>query len=185
MFIADWWSGSEVRIFAKPEVLADLSGQSAIVVMNHHIELDWCYGWMVADRFGLLGNARVFVKKMLKYVPIVGWAWNFSDVAYLERNWDKDQEAMTKSVTSLSHYPDPVWLLVFAEGTRLSPEKLEASREFARKRGLPVLRHCKCNIKEILIQTILKPLVIRFNSQNQGFRPCPAKCRQKQGQIRL
>ena len=111
--------------------------------MNHHFELDWMFGWMVADRFGVLGNARVFVKKMLKYVPIVGWAWNFSDVAYLERNWEKDQDIMTQSVQALSDYPDPVWLLIFAEGTRLSPEKLEASRDFARSRGLPILRHCK------------------------------------------
>ena len=32
---------------------------------------------------------RVYVKKMLKYVPIIGWAWGFSDVAFLERNWEK------------------------------------------------------------------------------------------------
>ena len=44
---------------------------------------------------------------------------------------------------SLGDYPDPVWLLLFAEGTRMNPEKLEASRDFARKRGYPVLRHCK------------------------------------------
>ena len=126
---------------------------------------------MVADRCSVLGNGRVFVKKMLKYVPgmwltilsvfvlvgidfrffnffsffstVVGWAWNFSDVAFLERNLEKDEETMTKNIQSLGDYPDPVWLLIFAEGTRLNPEKLEASRDFARKRGYPVLRHCK------------------------------------------
>ena len=35
---------------------------------------------------------------MLKYVPIVGWAWNFSDIAYLDRNWEKDQETINQSV---------------------------------------------------------------------------------------
>ena len=34
-------------------------------------------------------TCRVYVKKMLKYVPIIGWAWGFSDVAFLERNWEK------------------------------------------------------------------------------------------------
>lgn len=95
------------------------------------------------SRLKVLGNGRVFVKKIIKYVPIIGWAWSFSDVAYLARDWEKDQEVMAKSIRSLSEYPDPMWLLLFAEGTRLSPEKLEASRDFARKRGLPVLRHCK------------------------------------------
>ena len=56
---------------------------------------------------------------------------------------EKDEETMTNNIQSLGYYPDPVWLLIFAEGTRLNPEKLEASRDFARKRGYPVLRHCK------------------------------------------
>lgn len=142
LFLIDWWSNSEIRIHADPNIIEGMSKRSAIVLMNHHIELDWLFGWMVADRSKVLGNGRVFVKKMLKYVPIIGWAWNFSDIAYLERDWNKDQETMTKSVQSLADYPDPVWLLLFAEGTRLNPEKLEASRDFARKRGLPVLRHC-------------------------------------------
>ena len=32
---------------------------SAIVLMNHHYELDWCFGWMVADRFKVLGTHSV------------------------------------------------------------------------------------------------------------------------------
>ena len=148
--MADWWSDSEIRIYADPQVASEVHKHSALILMNHHFELDWLFGWMVADRFSVLGNARVFVKKMLKYVPIVGWAWNFSDVAYLERDWVKDQDIMTKSINALSDYPDPVWLLIFAEGTRLSPEKLEASRDFARSRNLPVLRHCKFSVTSMI-----------------------------------
>ena len=32
-------------------------------------------------------------------------------------------------------------LCLFAEGTRFTPEKHEVSKEFARSRGLPVLKH--------------------------------------------
>lgn len=142
LFLIDWWSNSEVRMRVDPKVLSEIGKENAVIIANHHFELDWLFGWMVADRAQVLGNARVFVKKVLKYVPVVGWAWNFSDVAFLERNWDKDQEIMTKSIEGLSDYPDPVWLLIFAEGTRMNPEKLEASRDFARSRNLPVLRHC-------------------------------------------
>ena len=108
LFLADWWSSSEIRIHAPKEILEDMSHVSAVVLMNHHIgkifkeiclyilyrtnschcqvltlwkviivsnyyfaiiELDWLFGWMVADRCSVLGNGRVFVKKMLKYVP--------------------------------------------------------------------------------------------------------------------
>ena len=74
---------------------------------------------------------------------ILKLVFHSSDVAFLERNLDKDSEIMKKSIEGLSDYPDPVWLLIFAEGTRMNPEKLEASRDFARSRNLPVLRHCK------------------------------------------
>ena len=142
--MADWWSNSEVRIYADPEIVSEVGTKNAIILMNHHYEMDWLFGWMIADRFRILGNARVFVKKMLKYVPVIGWAWNFSDVAYLERgDWQKDKKTITQKMNNLADYPDPVWLLIFAEGTRISPEKLKASREFAKERDLPVLRHCK------------------------------------------
>lgn len=109
--------------------------------MNHHYEIDWLYGWMIADRYSVLGNARVCVKQMLKYVPVVGWAWNFSDVIYLARNWDKDKENLARGIRTLCDYPDPMWFLIFAEGTRFSAEKHESSQAFARERGLPSLEH--------------------------------------------
>ena len=40
--------------------------------MNHHYELDT---WMAADHWMILGNSRVYVKKAIQYVPIIGWAW--------------------------------------------------------------------------------------------------------------
>ena len=67
---------------------------------------------------------------------------------------EKDEETMTKNIQSLGDYPDPVWLLIFAEGTRLNPEKLEASRDFARKRGYPVLRHCKDFLYGLIIDLL-------------------------------
>ena len=73
--------------------MSGLGNEHSVILMNHHYELDWLYGWMVADRSGLLGNCRVYVKKMLKYVPVVGWAWGFSDTVFLERNWEKVRRA--------------------------------------------------------------------------------------------
>ena len=34
-----------------------------------------------------------------------------------------------------------MWLCLFAEGTRLTPQKLEVSQEYSKKNGLPVLQH--------------------------------------------
>ena len=48
-------------------------------------------GGAICTKFLIIRSyiCRVYVKKMLKYVPIIGWAWGFSDVAFLERNWEK------------------------------------------------------------------------------------------------
>ena len=37
LFLADWWSSSEIRIHAPKEILEDMSHVSAVVLMNHHI----------------------------------------------------------------------------------------------------------------------------------------------------
>jgi lysophosphatidic acid acyltransferase/lysophosphatidylinositol acyltransferase len=87
-----------------------------------------------------LGNGRVLAKKMLTYVPTIGWAWALSDFIFLERNWDKDKDTLTNGMAELASYPSSVWLLLFAEGTRLSPEKLELSQKFAKERNLHVLK---------------------------------------------
>jgi len=142
LFLADWWSNATVTYHCDQETLASLGKEHALVLMNHHYELDWLYGWMVGDRAGVLGNCRVYVKKMLKYVPILGWAWTFSDTVFLERNWDKDQDTLRNGLKELQDYPDPMWVLLFPEGTRFTQQKYEAGKQFSLSRGLPVYQHC-------------------------------------------
>ena len=72
-----------------------------MVIMNHHYELDWLYGWMVADRSSILGNGRVYVKKAIQYVPIIGWAWCFSDTLFLARDWSHDKNVLDKVLVDL------------------------------------------------------------------------------------
>lgn len=122
-------------------MLEGLGKDHAVILMNHHYELDWLFGWMVGDRAGILGNCRVYVKKVLQYVPIIGWAWCFSDTLFLARDWAKDQVTLDERLGALLDYPDPVWILLFPEGTRFTTDKYLASKKFAESRNLPVLKH--------------------------------------------
>ena len=141
LFLADWWSSSTVTFYCHEEVLEDVGKEHAVILMNHHYELDWLFGWMVADRQGILGNCRVYVKKVIKYVPVIGWAWCFSDTLFLARDWAKDQAVLDERLGALLDYPDPVWILLFPEGTRFTKDKYLASKKFAESRNLPVLKH--------------------------------------------
>lgn len=144
LFLADWWAPASLNVYCHPDlrkVFERLADEHAVILMNHHYELDWLYGWMVGDRSHVLGNCRVYVKKMLKYVPVIGWAWRLSDIVFLERNWEKDKDNLAVKLNELLDYPSPVWILLFPEGTRFSEEKHKASQEFAESRGLPNLNY--------------------------------------------
>ena len=49
---------------------------------------------------------------------------------------------MKRGLEKIQDYPDPVWVLLFPEGTRYTEEKYLAGKEFSESRGLPVLKHC-------------------------------------------
>jgi len=143
--LADWWGGSRLTMHCSEEFHRRVAGRAftgrSLIVLNHHTELDWLYCWQFADRCGLLGGCRALAKKVLQYLPIIGWSSWFSGDVYLSRSWEKDQITVKEKIAALEEQPEPSMLFVFPEGTRLTPGKLEASREFAASRGLPLLSH--------------------------------------------
>ncbi|KAI4464209.1 1-acylglycerol-3-phosphate acyltransferase-related [Holotrichia oblita] len=142
VFMGDWWSDSNVILYIKREDLDKYWGKEhAYCVMNHTYEIDWLIGWMTCDRIRMLGNCKAYAKKVIQYMPVLGWCWKFSEFVFLERSFEKDKEVIRRQVTELAEHPDPMWLLLFPEGTRFTPKKHLASLEFAREKGLPELKH--------------------------------------------
>lgn len=109
--------------------------------MNHTYEIDWLIGWMFCNYVGVLGNCKAYAKKVIQYIPTIGWAWKFAEFVFLERSFDKDKEIIGRQIKEIMDYPDPVWLLLNAEGTRFTEKKHEASVKFARERGMVELKH--------------------------------------------
>ena len=54
----------------------------------------------------------MFVKKMMQYVPTIGWAWRFSDAIFLNRNWEEDKAVMETQIKEFFDYPYPVWVSI-------------------------------------------------------------------------
>src|SRR5690349_1174103 len=103
--------------------------------MNHAYETDWLFGWMFTEKIGVLGNCKAYAKKVISYIPTIGWSWKFAEFVFLERSYDKDKEIINTQLNAIFDYPDPVWLLLNAEGTRFTKTKHEASVKFAKERG--------------------------------------------------
>lgn len=123
------------------EDLAFAGTEHALLVMNHAYETDWLFGWLFTEKIGVLGNCKAYAKKVISYIPTIGWNWKFAEFVFLERSFDKDKEIIATQLSEVFDYPDPVWLLLNAEGTRFTKSKHEASVKFAQERGMTVLNH--------------------------------------------
>ncbi|PNF37469.1 1-acyl-sn-glycerol-3-phosphate acyltransferase gamma [Cryptotermes secundus] len=142
VFMAEWWASTDLVLYIDKEDLERYYGKEhGFLIMNHRYEVDWLMGWVLCDRVNILGNCKTFAKKSIRYVPTMGWAWLFAESIFLERNWEKDKETIGRQIKELVEHPDPIWLLLMAEGTRFTTEKHEASKKFAEEKGLPVLKH--------------------------------------------
>lgn len=109
--------------------------------MNHTYEIDWLCGWVYSENCSVLGNCKAYAKKVIGYIPVMGWAWKFAEFVFLERSYEKDKEIISRQIKEIFDYPDPVWLLLNAEGTRFTKKKHEASVKFAQEKGLQPLKY--------------------------------------------
>eukprot|EP00053_Salpingoeca_punica_P008417 m.75623 g.75623 ORF g.75623 m.75623 type:complete len:380 (+) comp14594_c0_seq1:188-1327(+) len=141
IFLAEWWANVRVSTFASKEVYDNISRDRAVFLCNHGSDLDWLIGWQAAYKFGLLGGSKCLLKKSLSYIPVLGWTWWFLEYVFLSRSWAEDQKLMTKAFRRLGEFNMPYWMVIFAEGTRITPEKYALSVEHCKANNLPVFKH--------------------------------------------
>ncbi|GAB4856048.1 1-acyl-sn-glycerol-3-phosphate acyltransferase 2 [Ancistrocladus abbreviatus] len=141
VWLFDWWAGVKVELHTDSETFRLMGKEHALVICNHRSDIDWLVGWVLAQRSGCLGSAVAIMKKVLKYLPVIGWSMWFSEYVFLERSWDKDESTLKSGYEQLKDFPIPFWLAIFVEGTRFTQRKLSAAQQYAISRGLPVPRN--------------------------------------------
>ena len=147
LFANTWWGlcawGAEkihgVRVLLSGDELP--VRESSIVILNHQTMTDIPVLFSLAKSKGRLGDLKWFVKDVIKYVPGIGWGMLFLDCLFIKRNWMKDQDHIHRVFKNILDHSIPLWLVTFAEGTRLTPANLEQSRAYAAKQGLAPFRH--------------------------------------------
>ncbi|XP_035910318.1 1-acyl-sn-glycerol-3-phosphate acyltransferase gamma-like [Anopheles stephensi] len=141
VFLADWWSDTKLNVYISDEDMKYCGTEHVLLLMNHTYEIDWLLGWMFCEKVRVLGNCKAYAKKVIQYIPTIGWAWKFAEFVFLERSFEKDREIIGRQINEILDYPDPVWLLLNAEGTRFTEQKHEASVKFAQEKGMVPLKH--------------------------------------------
>jgi lysocardiolipin and lysophospholipid acyltransferase len=117
------------------------AGENALLVVNHQTMADIPFLLALVKRHGRLGDLKWFIKDVLKYVPGVGWGTLFLDCLFVKRNWSRDRKTIERVFARLRRHRAPFWIVLFAEGTRLTDSKLEKSRRRAIAAGKPPLAH--------------------------------------------
>lgn len=143
-FLAQWWAGCECSVYLENADDEKYIGKEhVIVLMNHKYDIDWLMTWLLAERWSMLGGTKIYGKSSLKMVPLIGWAWMFTESIFLKREWEEDKRIIMHDLQNLTEYPENYWvtLLLFCEGTRFTETKRQASMVVARQKGLPELKH--------------------------------------------
>ncbi|EMD92575.1 hypothetical protein COCC4DRAFT_58130 [Bipolaris maydis ATCC 48331] len=122
-----------------------------VLISNHQIYTDWVYLWWVAYTASMHGHLYIILKESLKYIPVIGWGMRLYGFIFLSRKWSTDKERFQhrlKKLTTSHSGPlsgsqelDPMWLLIFPEGTNLSVNGRASSRKWAEKNKIDDLRH--------------------------------------------
>jgi 1-acyl-sn-glycerol-3-phosphate acyltransferase len=112
-----------------------------VLMANHQLYTDWLYLWWIAYTNNMHGFVYIILKESLKNIPIIGWSAQFYNFIFLSRKWEDDQRTFKKHLGKLNKPNDPMWLIIFPEGTNLSETTRERSKKWAEKNGLQDMKH--------------------------------------------
>lgn len=103
-----------------------------------------------ANQPGTHGHLYIILKESLKYIPILGPGMMFFGFIFMSRKMATDQHRMAYRLRKLRQqktsptgktYLDPMWLLLFPEGTNASGNGRKKSGAWAEKKGLKDPEH--------------------------------------------
>lgn len=97
------------------------------------------------------GHIYIILKESLKHIPIIGWGMQFYGFVFMSRKMTTDQPRLAHRLNQLKEQHtgpmsgtdglDPMWLLIFPEGTNASPNTRLNSAKWAAKLGIKDLEH--------------------------------------------
>ncbi|KAK5083074.1 hypothetical protein LTR05_006956 [Lithohypha guttulata] len=131
-----------------------------VLISNHQIYTDWIYLWYTAYASRMHGAIYIILKESLKYIPLIGWGMQFNGFVFMSRKWDTDKPRLQHRMRQLSTKHavkvagtggivktdassglDPMWMIIFPEGTNYSANTKKKSVAWSEKSGIPDMRH--------------------------------------------
>ncbi|CAH1724168.1 unnamed protein product [Aphis gossypii] len=115
----------------------------ALLIMNHRNRLDWNFLWggIYYSSKPPAHKLKMVLKSAIRHVPFAGWVMQLSGFLYIHRRWDHDQSSMEKQLKYFRDVNDTHQILLFPEGTDLSPNNIIRSNKYAEKNNLPSYKY--------------------------------------------
>ncbi|KAI1767971.1 acyltransferase-domain-containing protein [Hypoxylon sp. FL1150] len=161
--MTQWWAPTVIRISGDASVAGQLSltpdgrvqcafPERMVMIANHQIYTDWLYLWWVGytNNPHMHGHIYIILKESLKWIPVLGPGCMFLGFIFMSRKMAVDQPRLAHRLGKLKtqhtdpdgeSYLDPMWLLLFPEGTNLSNNGRVKSAKWAAKTGLRDMEH--------------------------------------------
>lgn len=150
--ITQWWAPTVVRVSGDESMKGQLYQMDdgtlkcnfphrLVLMANHQLYTDWLYLWWVAYTNKMHGRIYIILKESLKNLPIFGWGAQFYNFIFLSRKWETDRFRVKRALNHLKNPKDPMWLLIFPEGTNLSEVTRQKSAAWAEKTGTKDMKH--------------------------------------------
>ncbi|MBA0602187.1 probable 1-acyl-sn-glycerol-3-phosphate acyltransferase 5 [Gossypium raimondii] len=115
--------------------------ERVLLICNHRTEVDWMYLWDLALRKDSLGYIKYILKSSLMKLPVFGWSFQILEFIPVERKWEVDEAKMRQMLSKFKDPRDPLWLVLFPEGTDFTEQKCLRSQKYAAENGLPILKN--------------------------------------------
>ncbi|KAI1003253.1 hypothetical protein K3495_g4959 [Podosphaera aphanis] len=124
-----------------------------VLIANHQLYSDWLYLWWAAytNRPKMHGHIYIILKESLKHVPIIGWGMQFYGFIFMSRKFSTDAPRISHRLRKLKEARarllsgtrtlDPMWLILFPEGTNASIETRARSSAWAKELGIKDMEH--------------------------------------------
>ena len=149
--MTQWWAPTIVRVSGdstmRGQLIQTTDGglfcnfpERMFLIANHQIYTDWLYLWWIGYAAGMHGRIYVVLKESLKNIPVIGWGMQFAQFIFLKRKWENDKPNLAAHMQRFNN-SDPMWLMIFPEGTNLATCTREKSRKWAEQNKLKDMQH--------------------------------------------
>lgn len=115
------------------EVIGISFPDKLIMMANHQILVDWIYVWFLAYLSKAHGSLKIMLKHSLSLIPIYGTGMKFFEFIFLKRRLEHDKDTVIKNLERAKKRDNPMWLVLFPEGTVISDDTRARSKAFAQK----------------------------------------------------